>query len=231
MVAIAAGNDHACALTTDGGVKCWGKNGWGQLGDGTTTQRLTPTPVSGLSSGVAEITAGSTQTCAIITGGAVKCWGGNANGQLGDGTTTQRLTPTAVIGLASGVTAIAAGANHTCALTTGGGVLCWGYNGTFQLGDGTWTPRLTPTAVSGLLSDGAGITAGDQHTCALTTDGEIKCWGDNGRGQLGDGTSMQRPTPTSVYGFGVSVNVTAIDPTHGSALGGTAVTISGARFS
>ena len=111
---IAAGHDHTCALTSAGGVKCWG----GFKGH-------TPVAVSGLASGVTAIAAAS-HTCALTSAGGVKCWGRNDAGQLGDGTTTDRDTPVAVSGLASGVTAIAAGFYHTCALTSAGGVKCWG---------------------------------------------------------------------------------------------------------
>jgi hypothetical protein len=148
--AIAAGGVHTCALTSAGGVKCWGYNPYGQLGDGTTTGRSTPVPVSGLAGGVAALAAGSIHTCALTSAGAVKCWGNNIYGQLGDGTTTERHTPVAVSGLASGVAALAAaGSGHTCALTGAGAVKCWGRNGHGALGDGTTTERHTPVAVVG----------------------------------------------------------------------------------
>lgn len=213
VASISAGYLHTCALTTAGGVKCWGNNGNGQLGDATTTQRLTPVFVSGLTSGVIAVTTGSRHTCALTTGGGVKCWGQNSYGQLGDGTTTQRLTPVYVSGLTTGVIAISAGEQHTCALTTSGGVKCWGDNTYGQLGDGTTTQRLTPVNVSGLTSGVTLISAGNFHTCAITTGGGIKCWGNNGHGQLGDGTTTQRLTPVNVSGFtsGVTTAVAGID--------------------
>jgi alpha-tubulin suppressor-like RCC1 family protein len=199
--AIAAGGSHTCALTASGGVKCWGRNDYGQLGDGTATNRNTPVDVVGLSSGVDAIAVGVDHTCALTVGGGVKCWGRNDNGQLGDGTATDRTTPVEVGGLTSGVAAIAAGDSHTCALTVGGGVKCWGYNGSGQLGDGTTTDRMTPVDVSGLTSGVDAIAVGVDHTCALTAGGGVKCWGDNRYGQLGDGTATDRTTPVEVSGL------------------------------
>jgi alpha-tubulin suppressor-like RCC1 family protein len=216
--AIAAGYDHTCALTAGGGVKCWGNNSNGQLGDGTTTDRNTPVDVSGLSSGVTAIAAGGAHTCALTAGSGVKCWGANSVGQLGDGTTTDRHTPVDVSGLSSGVAAIAAGAGHTCALTTGGGVKCWGWNSFGQLGDGTTTERHTPVDVSGLSSGVAAIAACETHTCALTTGGGVKCWGDNYFGQLGDGTTTGRTTPVDVSGLSSGVATIAAGYYHTCAL-------------
>jgi alpha-tubulin suppressor-like RCC1 family protein len=201
---------HTCAVTTAGGVKCWGYNNAGQLGDGTTTDRLTPTDTSGLSSGVVAVSAGSNHTCALTSAGGVKCWGDNSRGQLGDGTNTRRTTPVDVAGLTSNVASIAVGRTHTCALTTGGGLKCWGYNSSGQVGDGTTTDRWTPVDVTGLTSGVAAVDAGWYQTCAVMTGGGVRCWGLNGYGQLGDGTTTTRTTPVDVSGLTSGVSAVTV---------------------
>ena len=141
VTAISAGERHTCALTTSGGVKCWGQNHDGQLGDGTRKDKVTPVDVTGLTSGVTSITTGWRHTCALTKPGGVKCWGNNHDGQLGDGTENDSPTAVDVSGLTSGVKAIAAGAQHSCALTPASAV-CWGDNEDGQLGDGTTTDTL-----------------------------------------------------------------------------------------
>ena len=122
---VAAGAYHACAVTAGGALVCWGRNTYGQLGDGTTTSRATPIGVSGLGGGIAAIAAGSNHSCALTAAGGVVCWGRNTYGQLGDGTTTDRWTATAAVGIGSSVTAVAPGVFHTCVLTASGDVMCW----------------------------------------------------------------------------------------------------------
>ena len=199
--AIAAGGNHTCALNSKGAVVCWGQNSPGQLGDGTNVDRHAPTPVAGLTSGVSAIAAGGSHACALKSTGAVVCWGANWGGQIGDGTTENPHTPTPVVSLMSGVSAIAAGENHTCALKSTGAVVCWGDNDTGRLGDGTQGNRRVPTRVAGLTSGVSAIAAGISHTCALKSTGAVVCWGNNDDGQLGDGTTETRLVPTPVVGY------------------------------
>jgi alpha-tubulin suppressor-like RCC1 family protein len=218
VTAIANGVAHTCALTTAGGAKCWGRNSYGQLGDGTATQRNTPVDVVGLSSGVTAIAGGGYHSCAVTTGGGVKCWGDDSNGQLGDNSTTTRFTAVDVVGLSSGVAAIATGDNHSCAVTTAGGVKCWGSNQYGQLGDGSTTDSLTPVDVAGLSSNIAAITTGSDYSCALTSTGGVKCWGDNSSGQLGDNTTTERHTPVDASGLSSGVAAIAAAGYHTCAL-------------
>jgi len=201
ITAIATGNFHTCALTNNGGVKCWGSNQFAQLGDGTTTNHNSPGDVVGLSSGVTAIEAGGGHTCVVTNSGGVKCWGLNYYGELGDGTVTDRTSPVNVIGLSTGVTAIAVGRVHTCALTSGGAVKCWGDNTYGQLGDGTTANRSSPVDVVGLSNGATAVVVGADHTCTLMNSGGIKCWGDNSYGQVGDGTIIDRNTPVDVTGL------------------------------
>jgi alpha-tubulin suppressor-like RCC1 family protein len=185
--AVAAGRQHTCALTSAGGVKCWGANVHGQLGNGTNTGSNVPVDVSVLTSGVVAIAVeeGNDFACALTSAGGAKCWGENDSGQLGNGTTTDSNVPVDVSGLGSGVSAIAAGGVHACALTSAGGVKCWGSNFQGELGDGTNTDSNVPVDVSGLGSGVAAIAAGVFYTCALTIAGGAKCWGANTQGSWG----------------------------------------------
>ncbi len=205
VLGVSTGGAHTCAITSGGGVQCWGSNGYGQLGDGTTLDSVVPVEVIGLGAGVAAISVGGEHTCALTGAGGVRCWGLNANGQLGDGTRIDRATPVEVTGLSAGVAALSAGVRHTCAVTTSGALKCWGDNFAGQLGDGMIPideqsfieegqgpdladgSRVSPTDVVGLGSGVAAVSAGYHHTCAVTTAGGVKCWGDSQWGALGVG--------------------------------------------
>ncbi|MBP9907029.1 MAG: hypothetical protein KBF66_15875, partial [Rhodoferax sp.] len=200
---IDAGSQYTCAVTAAGGVKCWGLNSHGQLGDGTKSSRGTATNVTGLTSGVVAVSVGRgssevSHTCALTTSGAVKCWGANESGQLGDGTTVERLTPVDVVGLGGGVAAVSSGGQHTCAVMIGGDVKCWGDNTLGQLGDGTQVQRLTPVSVVGLNAPILAISTSFKHSCAISNVGGAFCWGSNVSGELGDGTTVSRSTPIGV---------------------------------
>ena len=215
--AIDVGTEHACALTTAGGVKCWGRNQYGQLGDGTTTNRLAPVDVVNLTSGAVAIAVGDQHACALTSAGAVVCWGSNNNGQLGDGTSINRPSPTTVRGLTSGIRAIGTGDDHSCAISATGALKCWGNNHWGQLGDGTYVDRSTPVDVRGLNSGVRAVTGGDDHTCAITGFGGLKCWGDDGVGQLGTG-SISGATPIDVVGLTSGVQSVTAGRWHTCAL-------------
>lgn len=195
------GYDNTCALTKAGGVKCWGRNSSGQLGDGTTTDSGVPVGVVGLSSGVASVSASNWYACALTKAGGVKCWGDNSVGELGDGTLTDSSVPVAVVGLSSGVASVSAGQWHTCAVTRNGRAKCWGSNGSGELGDGTTNDSNVPVTVTGLRSTVSSVSAGSEHTCALISHGRVRCWGMNYVGELGDGTTTSSSTPVAVVGF------------------------------
>ena len=210
---ISAGSHHTCVRLTNGQARCWGQNTYGQLGDGTTTDRSQAVVVvnpegTGPLTDVAEISAGSDHTCVRLTNGQARCWGQNTYGQLGDGTTTDRDQAVSVsnsegTGPLADVAEISAGGLHTCTRRANGQARCWGRNSYGQLGDGTITDRLRPVAVSnttgtGALTDVAEISAGGLHTCAPLTNGQARCWGRNSNGQLGDGATTGRRRPVTV---------------------------------
>ena len=208
--AISAGNSHCLLLDGDGTIWSWGRNSFGQLGDGSTADNYYPVPVDNLSGVVAVAGGGSSHSLALKYNGTVWAWGGNGSGQIGDGTTTNRTTPTQVSNL-SNVIAIAAGNSHSLALTSDGRVWAWGSNSYGQLGDRTTTRRTTPVLVQN-LTDVVAISAGSSHSLALKSDGTVWAWGYNSSGQLGDGTTTNRSTPTQVLGL---THVTSIS-TKGS---------------
>ncbi|MER5351254.1 hypothetical protein ABT093_13070 [Kitasatospora sp. NPDC002551] len=203
VIAIAAGLHHNLALREDGTVWAWGHNAKGQLGDGTSAGRSVPARVPGLGA-VTRIAAGAHHSLAV-TGGtaagggtAVKAWGFNAAGQLGDNTTINRYTPVPTRGSWSGgVVRIAAGGHHSLAVSGDDHRLtAWGQNTSGQLGDGTTTFRTTPVPVPGLT--GVRLVAGGrEHTVVLLAHGAVRSCGGNGSGQLGNGGTADSSTPVA----------------------------------
>ena len=193
---------HVCARLSDSTARCWGWNATFQLGDGTQTSRLSPVAPSDLA-GVAQISAGVFQTCARLNDGTVRCWGHGNHGGLGDGNgtywTSTKITPTGL----SGVAQIASGTgwNNACALLTTGVLKCWGLNDNGQLGDGSTTSRWTPVISGSFPAAISAVDLGMYISCAVLVDTSAMCWGWNGMGALGDGTTVSRWVPTLVSGL------------------------------
>jgi alpha-tubulin suppressor-like RCC1 family protein len=180
---VSAGGLHACGVTTDGSVYCWGSNAYGQLGNGTVTDESAPRELSG-DLAFASVSAGGWHTCGLTTDDAAHCWGANDHGQLGNGGTTPASTPVSVSG-AEIFQSLSAGRTHTCGVAIDSAAYCWG---------------TAPAAVPGGLSLQS-LSAGQGHTCGVSTDGEAHCWGAGQWGQLGNGspiTHSATPVPVSV---------------------------------
>ncbi|HEY0713187.1 MAG TPA: hypothetical protein VGF45_10975, partial [Polyangia bacterium] len=184
VVQLVTGHNHNCVLLSDGTVRCWGDNRNGQLGNGEFgNDRSVPRPVMGLS-GVVQLAAGHYSTCAVVTGGKVRCWGRNLFGALGDGTEEDRNVPVDVVGL-DGITQVSMGNVHGCARRFDGMLWCWGFNLNGQLGDQQDT-HYSVTPVQARITDVDRVIAGVDSTCILD-NGDLICWGDNTAGQLGNG--------------------------------------------
>jgi hypothetical protein len=213
-VAIAAGYYHTCALLTRGAVRCWGDDAEGQLGhdnttyvgDGGTDPSIKEAGDVRLGGSAVAITAGEYHTCALLTTGAVRCWGYNAQGQLGYGTTTNvgdgqgdlSIKQAGDVRLGGTAVAVTAGGYHTCALMANGAVRCWGRGDAGQLGhdsvaniaDGVaGDPSIKEAGKVPLGGTAVAVSAGDLHTCAVLTTGAVRCWGYGGQGQLGHDTT------------------------------------------
>ncbi len=202
IVAVAAGAQHSLALSGTGEVYGWGANGAGQLGDGTAVGSLTPVLLANDVISWVSTEPGLDFTVARRSDGSLWSWGGNAGGQLGDGTITPRSTPV-MIDAPRSWAAQSAGSAHTVAIRADGTLWSWGDNSASQLGDGTTISNLLPTPISvtqpsSATNDWRAVSAGDLHTLALKTDGTLWAWGDNTSGQLGDGTTAQRTVPKQV---------------------------------
>ena len=202
IVTVAAGQAHTCALDFAGRVWCWGANSNGQVGNplaGASSRRASQVTAA---NGFTSLAAGSLHSCGLRFDGTLRCWGGNSHGQIGDGTVIDRSTPVTVSSGAADVKAISAGQDHTCLLRGTGVAECWGL-GTFgQAGDGTFNSRSTPTGAVSDLSAALEITAGRSHSCAISSDDAVRCWGRNDQGQIGDGSVNDRNASEAALGSG-----------------------------
>ena len=194
---VSGGGAHTCGVTAEHKAYCWGANGFGRLGDGSTAEQHAPVPVAGGLS-FRQVSAGNSHSCGVTTDNLAYCWGYNGNGELGDGTTNSHGTPVPVAG-GRRFREVHAGLFHTCALTPANVAFCWGDNASGKLGDGTTTDRLAPVRVQAGGRSLSQLSVGYHHTCALgAADSLAYCWGANFAGELGDGTTTDRPAPVAV---------------------------------
>lgn len=219
---ISAGGDTTCGVNTSGEAYCWGNGLHGQMGNGTWVDiNSTPVPVSLIGLEVSKISVGAAHVCAVTSAGAAYCWGRDNYGQLGnDAPLADSNLPVLVSGFGSGMADISAGALHTCGLTTGGAVWCWGYGEEGYLGNGGYGEGANspvPVQVTDLTSGVSDIACGNYHSCAVQ-GGAVKCWGYNGYGALGDGTYEDRYTPVPVVGLAGPAIAVSVGRLHSCAL-------------
>ena len=197
---VATGSGTTCGLSTENRVYCWGDSFRGKLGSGTSVETFNngPTEIAG-GRRYNQVTSGWDHSCALTTTNEIFCWGSNQYGQLGDASTAKvRLQPVRVSGGRS-YRQVSAGYKHTCAVTTTFRAICWGFNPSGQVGDGSTLNRWEPRQVAGTVLFER-VTAGARHTCAESTDNRAYCWGANFSGELGTGNTTSSLKPVAVTG-------------------------------
>ncbi len=201
VVEVAAGAGHACARRSSGTLSCWGRNDFGQLGDGTTTDSLRPVAVINIKDAIG-LALGEDHSCALLSSGQPICWGRNDLGQLGDGRggpqSPRAARPVSVRNLVD-VTALVSGSHHVCGLRKTGGLACWGDNRRRQLGNegrSSWVAPVAMQDLPGIVQ----VAAGEGHTCVRRQQGNVLCWGDDRQGQLGDDGDGSSATPRAANG-------------------------------
>ncbi|MEW6713361.1 MAG: hypothetical protein AB1403_26305, partial [Candidatus Riflebacteria bacterium] len=195
---ISGGREHSCAIKTNGSLWCWGKNDFGQLGNGQLEDSLVPVSVTNMENGVTSVSIGADHTCALKTDGSVWCWGKNESGQLGNGTTEFSDTPIMVTELEYSVTALDSGFAHNCVQKMDGSAWCWGNNENGQIGDSTESVRLTPVWVENLGFDVSLVVTGTFHNFVIKNDRSVYAWGMGGFSQLGDDNSISHSSPVAI---------------------------------
>lgn len=209
VTSLSTAGSIGCAVVSGGTAKCWGSNSLGYLADGTTTSTSSAVNVLGLT-GVTtvSVTRGGGAICAVVTGGALKCWGRNSDGEMGLGTRTSAVqtSPVTIPGV-TGAIAVSAGSKHTCVVIAGGALSCWGLNTSGQVGTGI-IQSAVPVVISG-VAGATDLAVGGDHACAIVTGGAVVCWGDNTWGQLGNGTTTSSPSPLAVSGITGATQIAA----------------------
>ena len=195
---IAGGRWYTAAIDKNGKGWGWGHNGYGQLGDNSTTQRKTPVSILGATKTFCQIAAGQYHTIGIDKNGKVWCWGFNGSGQLGDNTTTSHRTPVAILGATKTFCYISGGRWHTAAIDKNGQVWSCGDNNKGQLGDNSVGNSYTPVSIKGTTKTFCSIASGDQHVIAIDKNGKVWGWGYNNNGQLGDNSITSHRTPVMI---------------------------------
>jgi alpha-tubulin suppressor-like RCC1 family protein len=199
-VQVSAGRYHSLGVRANGTAWAWGRNSSGQLGDNTTTSRLSPVSVVGGFTDWIQVSAGGTHSLGLRANGTAWAWGYNGNGRLGVNTTTSSRSPVSVVGGFTDWIQVSAGGAHSLGVRANGTAWAWGNNTNGRLGDDTATARSSPVSVVGGFTDWIQVSAGGDHSLGVRANGTAWAWGLNGQGRLGDNTATARSSPVSVVG-------------------------------